>query len=220
MDESGLLSQLRPEYANFRSTGGGVTFSGGEAGIFPEFISDLAGSLKQDGIHLAMESCGMYDGANPAMKELMGRLDLLLFDVKIIDEQKHKIYCGTSNNPIKTNLETAVSAMVSGAGPLVWPRLPLVPGMTDDLENLSAWAEYLGNLGLRWITILPYHDHGAGKRLWLGDMPEKRPKIRIPDADDMARAKAVFQERGIDVYEAGEETFPNIVSLHRQNDLL
>jgi pyruvate formate lyase activating enzyme len=71
--------------------------------------------------------------------------------------------------------------MVSGKGPWVWPRLPLVPGATDDAENLKAWALFLEGLGIRWLTLLPYHDHGISKRRWFEGMSQSPQTFRTPD---------------------------------------
>ncbi|MDY0164240.1 glycyl-radical enzyme activating protein [Desulfobotulus sp.] len=205
--EAELLACLRPEYPNFEATGGGVTFSGGEAGLFPGFLAGLAERLKEEGIHLAMESCGMYDSRHPAMQDLMGHLDLLLFDVKIHDSALHKHWCGTASEPVRVSLKEAARAMVSGKGPWVWPRLPLVPGATDDAENLKAWALFLEGLGIRWLTLLPYHDHGISKRRWFEGMSQSPQTFRTPDTQDLRRAASLFEARGIRVYGPGEEDF-------------
>ncbi|TWI66943.1 pyruvate formate lyase activating enzyme [Desulfobotulus alkaliphilus] len=172
--------------------------------MFPAFLSGLAASLKKEGVHLAMETCGMFNAKNPDTKTLLHHLDLLLFDVKIFDTDLHKRWCGKGNAPIKANLREAAEAMNVGKGPLVRPRLPLVPGITNGEENLSGWAAFLSGLGIREITLLPYHDHGNSKRLWLSEMPESLPVIRTPDAEDLLRAGSIFKKYGMGVHEALE----------------
>ncbi len=209
--ETALVEELRPEFAYFEHTGGGVTLTGGEPTLWPEFGRDLARALRRDGVHLALETCGLFDltngrdGAEPAgpVWDFLVQMDLILFDVKVFDDLSHRRLCGASNQVIKRNLSRLAALAAQGRGPALWPRLPLVPGMTDGTANLSAWADYLSGLGLFRLTLVPFHDLGQVKREWLG--MEAGPEV--PELSDEARDKAAARlgRAGIQVFAPGEE---------------
>lgn len=99
-----LAKKLAPEFPYFRRTGGGVTFSGGEAGLYPEFIAETASLLKSEGIHTAMETCGLWackNGSDIFNGGMLSNLDMILFDIKLFDDEAHRKYCGSLNITIK-----------------------------------------------------------------------------------------------------------------------
>jgi pyruvate formate lyase activating enzyme len=196
-----LLEELRPEFSLFRTSGGGVTFTGGEPTLYPEFTGSLAKILRAEGIDVALETCGLFNLEKSRL--LLQELQLVLFDIKVFDDAQHKKLCGTGNTEIKSNLKSLVNAWNKRRGPFVWPRLPLVPEITDGHNNIKGWAGLLRELGLTFLTIVPYHPMGANKHRWLGLPPTR--ELRIHTEEELQSIKQLFFYEGIKVYKPGEE---------------
>jgi len=193
-----LLGQIRKEYPLYRNTGGGVTLSGGEPTQSAEFAASLAARLRNDGIHVALETCGWFTSEG-AVPRLLDSVELVLFDIKIFEAQEHRDGCGQTNGPIKDNL----AALANETSPRLWPRLPLIPGWTDDLENLRSWAGYLTEIGLDHLTLVPYHRMGEAKRRWLSMPPG--PRLERVGDHDFATAAGIIEGAGIECFAPGQE---------------
>lgn len=219
-----VYAELAPEFALYRQSGGGVTFSGGEASLFPDYVHALQTPLKAAGIHTAMETCGLFhlkqvkplaqllgDAAawerfsRQILWQALGRLDLLLFDLKIMDSARHREHCGADNARILDNFALLAGLAAAGRGPAVWPRLPLVPGITDDEANVRAIARFVRDCGLGVITLLPYHNLGVEKFDWLRQPTPFRDQL-LPE-ERLARARRIVEEEGLRCYESGEEDY-------------
>jgi pyruvate formate lyase activating enzyme len=208
---SSLVEELRPEFPYYRNTGGGVTLTGGEPTLWPEYGRRLARALKSEGLHLAVETCGLFrltdepqedEPAGPVW-DFLGQTDLILFDVKVFDDLAHRRLCGAPNREIKRNLSRLAGLAARGEAPPVWPRLPLIPRMTDGAANLSAWADFLNGIGLTRLTLVPYHNLGLSKRDWLGlDAGPDLPELTEEDRD---RAATLLRRAGIQVFAPGDE---------------
>ncbi len=197
------VSKDKPFYDN---SGGGVTLSGGEPTLHMEFAAELLRRLKQEGIHTLLETCGHFHFDNFAA-QMLPYLDCIFFDLKIYDEDSHKDYCGRPNTLILDNfarLHQLIEQDNAGGGHRVTllPRVPLIPNITDNDENLHAIAGFLADLGVKKAAQLPYNP------LW----HEKTRKIGAhnPHEDNEAmhkwlsrereqHCKQVFTERGIEV---------------------
>lgn len=221
------MEELRPEYPFFKSSGGGVTFTGGEPTMHPRFVAELTRSLKRDGIHLAVETCGQFDtgGGSHSGKssaddsqgrrrrldepvwDLLSNVDLVLFDLKVFPEAEHRRLCGTGNVDIKQNFGTLATLAARGRSPVLWPRLPIIPGLTDAEENLEGWARFLKENGLFHLTLIPYHNLGESKRAWLNIKPAPKLKANIDKA--LAAAQRTLAQEGITCYLPGEENWPD-----------
>jgi len=151
-----LCNKLLQDAIFFKHSGGGVTFSGGEPTFHLDFISIVAANLKQRGTHLCLETCGLYNHENFKAK-LLPFLDLVYFDIKIFDGDKHKKYCGVPNAGILENFKL----LIKEASVNVLPRIPLIPDITTDTENLLAIKNFLQDCGINKVGLLPYNP------LWL-----------------------------------------------------
>lgn len=219
-----VYAELAPEFALYRQSGGGVTFSGGEASLFPEYVHALQTLLRAEGIPTAMETCGLFHlkQVQPLAQLLddraawerfsaqilwqaLGGLDLLLFDLKIIDAARHREHCGADNARILDNFALLAGLAAAGRGPAVWPRLPLVPGITDDDDNVRAIARFVRGCGLRGITLLPYHNLGVEKFDWLRQPTPFHDQL-LPE-ERLARAHRIVEEEGLRWFESGEEDY-------------
>ncbi len=198
-----IVEELRPEFSLFRTSGGGVTFTGGEPTLYPEFTARLAKFFRTEGIDVTMETCGFFNLER--LRPLLQELQLVLFDIKVFDEAQHRRLCGVENTVIKMNLKSLVEAWNRKEGPFIWPRLPMVPGMTDGHDNIKGWAGFLRGLGISFLTIVPYHPMGESKRRWLG-LPDG-PELRVPTDAELKDIERLFSAEGIRVYKPGEEDF-------------
>jgi len=166
-----LAEILLRDRAFFRHSGGGVTLSGGECTLFPEYLEALLHILKKEGVHVALETSGYFD--YPLFRrKLLPHLDLIYFDVKIGDPGLHRQYCGKSNRRIHRNLQALLRDRAAG----VHPRIPLVPEITATAANLAAIVDLLCRAGAGDITLLPYNPLGLGMAVNLG-----RPKPPLPE---------------------------------------
>lgn len=182
-----LVQKLMKNQAILNSSGGGVTFSGGEPLSQPEFLVRCL-QLLSDKIDCAIQTSG-YAPAD-VFNSVLSLADRFLFDIKIVDEAKHLHYTGVSNARILENFELLVSSNV----PFV-VRTPLIPGVTDTPENLSDIAKQLMKHGIHNIELLPYNPM-AGSKYPLAGM-DFRPEFdeKVPVNTDYS----VFIENGISV---------------------
>ncbi len=185
------VNELVKEILNYKSymdnSGGGVTISGGEPLLQAEFITELFKELKAHKIHTALDTAGSIP-ISSEIKELLKYTDLVLLDIKHIDEQKSINLTGVSN---KNNIEFA--KYLSNINIPVWIRQVLVPGYTDDkfdLQNLKKFIDTLKNV--EKVELLPYHNLGKFKWEELGDTYELESVIP-PSQEDIDKAKHILR---------------------------
>jgi len=158
-----LAEILLRDRAFFRHSGGGVTLSGGECTLYPEYLEPLLHLLKKEGVHVALETSGYFD--YPVFRrKLLPHFDLIYFDFKIGDPQLHRRYCGKSNRRIYRNLK----ALIREGAAVVYPRIPLVPNITATAENLAAIVDLLCLASASDVTLLPYNPLGVEMAINLG----------------------------------------------------
>jgi len=156
-----LFDSVRNEKNYFRISGGGVTIGGGEPTMFPEFTYNFMKLCQNDGIHVAIDTCG-YTG--PEGFRILSEADLLLYDLKSMDDELHKKFTGVSNNLILKNL-TALNDL----GKEIIIRLPIIPGCSEFQDNIEATGEFLSGLkSVIRVDIMPYHEYGLIKYKLLG----------------------------------------------------
>ena len=158
-----ILQEAEADSAFFHHSGGGITISGGEPLLFPEFTLELAKQLKAKLLHVAMEtSCfARWEKINP----LLTCVDLFLIDIKTLDAEKHQAIVGWPLAMILKNIE-----MLAAHGANIRIHLPIVPGFNNSREHCQAVIEYLGNLSgcISGVDILPYHCYAENKYSLLG----------------------------------------------------
>lgn len=193
MDAAELAERLLRDEPFYRASGGGVTLSGGEPTRQPEPAGELAQRLAERGVHVLLETCGLY-APEPFERHLLPYLSEIYFDLKLADPELHRRYTGQSNRRILANLER----LVERGRPPVLPRVPLIPGITAEPANLEALAELLVALGLPEVALLPYNPLWRPKRLALGlDLPYDHDAW-MP-ADEIERCREVFRCVGLEV---------------------
>ena len=161
-----LTDILLRDRSFYRHSGGGVTLSGGECTMYPDYLEILLQSLKSNNIHIALETSGYFDDKAFDQK-ILPYIDLIYFDIKIADSGTHLKYTGRGNHRILQNY----CRLAEQNDVEIHPRIPIVPGITDTGENLSAIVDFLWDAGTRNVTLLPYNPLGADMANSLGRRP-------------------------------------------------
>ena len=156
-----LAEKLLRNEKIFRMNGGGVTFTGGEplsqARFLLEVLDELGGR-----IHTAIETSGY--APMEVFREITGKVDLVMMDIKMVDQERHRKWTGKGNAIILGNLNT----LIASGRPFI-ARIPLIPGVNDDEVNLEATAALLeGAPGLQRVELLPYHKTAGAKYPMVG----------------------------------------------------
>lgn len=194
MSVQDVVRKILPDKPFFDNSGGGVTLSGGEPTLFMDYVAELLAELKKAGIHTLLETCGMFR-FDAFEQKLLPWLDTIYFDIKLMDPEQHRRECGVSNLTILRNFELLLNVHRE-----VVPRTPLIPGITDTVDNVRAIAAFLKGLGVHKACLLPYNP------LWF----EKCDKIGVTppfgsdgsrktwtDREGLARLREIFRENGI-----------------------
>jgi pyruvate formate lyase activating enzyme len=158
-----LIEVLLRDSPYYRHSGGGVTLSGGEPTLYPEFLHYLLRDLKRRGVHICLETCGYYDN-DVFRRMVLPYLDLIYFDLKLSDPSLHRKYTGKGNTLILENL----ARLQSDRPTSLQVRVPLIPEVTATPENLSRIRDCLLGLGIQTVILLPYNALGGEGRKKLG----------------------------------------------------
>lgn len=192
-----ILSEVEKDRIFFDQSGGGVTLTGGEPLFQPELAEALIDSLHRRGIQVALDTSGY--ASEDIFLRLARKSDLVLFDLKIMDDSRHREYTGVSNKLILNNLK----ALDRNGAPPVWIRFPLVPGVNDDQKNLEQMAEFLVGLkSVKMINVLPYHKGGVEKFHRLG----RDGEFKVYEPPSQERVDSVmnfFRAKGFKVKQGG-----------------
>ena len=156
MTPEALMEQILKDKNYYISSGGGVTFSGGEPTLYPKFMDHVLDLCSSESIHTTLETCGTFSFEK--WKTILHQLDLIYFDLKIIDSDKHKSATGSDNQNILENAKL----LIEHNYPVVF-RLALIPDYTDNIENLRATAQLLKMLKQTKLHLLSYHNMGEAK---------------------------------------------------------
>lgn len=150
-----LMDRVLPDKAYFDS-GGGVTLSGGEPTLYPRFLYRFVDLCVQSGIHIAMETAGRF--SMEMCLPIFGKIDLIYFDLKILDPVRHEEVVGKGLETILSNAEY----LAKNRFPVEF-RMPLVPGYTDTEANINSAIELLKSIGHSKLHLLEYHNMGEVK---------------------------------------------------------
>jgi pyruvate formate lyase activating enzyme len=166
------MEEIGRDVVFYDQSGGGVTFSGGEPLAQPAFLRALLRACKAQGLHTALDTCGYAPWE--VLDDIREDVDLFLYDLKLMDDARHRRFTGVSSNPILENLQH-----LSWCGHRIVLRVPIIPGVNDDEENLRQMGGFAADLpSLERIDLLPYHRIGRDKYQRLGrtcPMPETDP---------------------------------------------
>jgi pyruvate formate lyase activating enzyme len=186
-----VFDSVKRDAIFYQASGGGVTVSGGEVLLQPQFVCGLLENCRRAGIHTCIETSGY--GSEPALRQILPYTDLVLYDLKHLDSNKHSRYTGKPNSLILSN-----AGVVAASGVEFLFRMPLIPGINDDTQNIRETAAFLHGLGKRALRIelMPYHRLGKGKYESL-DRPYLLAELPAPELDQVERARKTFEDSGI-----------------------
>lgn len=159
-----LLQQVLLD-RDFYGEDGGVTFSGGECLLQADFVAEMLGLIKEQGITTAIDTCGFVPWEN--MEKTLGLCDTYLYDIKLADPEKHRRYTGKDNALILENLKR-----LGQSGDRIRIRVPVVPDVNDDRAEMEKIADIVSSVSnVELVTLIPYHTLGKSKYRTLGLEP-------------------------------------------------
>lgn len=177
------------EDRDFYGTAGGVTLSGGEPLLQPEFCFELLSALKREGINTAVDTCGNVKWE--ILEKVLPVTDLFLYDFKQADSSAHRRLTGQGNELILANLRR-----LSEVGARIEIRMPLIPELNDAANDLRAAGKILETLRLERVKILPYYALARSKYAAMG-IADTMPEVETPDDAVLARAGGILRECGV-----------------------
>ncbi|MDD5127362.1 MAG: glycyl-radical enzyme activating protein [Dehalococcoidales bacterium] len=189
-----VLKEVLRDEALYRNSGGGMTVSGGEPLLQPEFVTELCRRAKEKGIHTALDTCGYAPWA--VMEKVLKYIDLVLFDVKHMDPAKHKKFTGVDNKLILSNLKKTVPMVRT------WIRIPLIPGFNDSEDEVKEIAEFSASLKVDKVSVLPYHEFGSAKYAKLGNTYPMQGTASLGE-DKVKSVVTSFQQYNLEVEVGG-----------------
>jgi pyruvate formate lyase activating enzyme len=192
-----LLKIIEKERVHFVQSGGGVTISGGEPLMFPEFLIELLVLCKQAGIHTTVDTSGF--APEESILKVAKHTDLFLYDLKMMDPVQHKKWTGVDNKRILENLKILINA-----GKPVNIRVPLIKNVNADEQNLRATAQFISNLNgkIPSVNLLPYHPIGKGKYRKMG-LPWSSFGMEELTEKEVEQAIQLFKGYGLEVEVGG-----------------
>ena len=191
------LAEIEKDRIFYDESDGGVTFSGGEPLAQPDFVAALLDACRNREIHTAVDTSGY--APESVVRDVLARADLILYDLKLMDETRHRHYTGVGNRRILENLRIAASL-----GPALIVRIPLIPGINDDAENLGRTAAFLSDLpALQRVDLLPFHSIADGKYRRL-ERENLMAGVRSPGRKECQAHGGLFTACGLAVTVGGE----------------
>lgn len=185
-----ILFKLNKDRIHYRRSNGGITFSGGEALYQSDFLLELLKGCKVNGWHTTIETAGHYP--TETIEKIIPWTDLFLYDIKMINEDKHKAVIGTSNQKILKNAKVVAASSTD-----LIVRTPIIPGFNDDKESIIEIAKFASKLkGVKKIDILPYHRLGEDKYHGLGQKYQMKD-VESPSNEKMEEIKELIMSQDI-----------------------
>ena len=190
-----VMEEILRDRGYYSRSGGGVTISGGEPLLQPEFVEEVLAACKKEDIHTCLESSLHVD--REALERVMPHVNMFLVDIKLMDPEKHREYIGADNSLILRNLE-----WLADLGADITLRIPVIPGVNDNIDNMTQTGDFILNrLGGRvsGIQLLSYMRLGEEKYRSL-DMPYMMKGLRFNRKAFQKRVEGFaeyFNNRGI-----------------------
>jgi len=188
-----VLDEVVRDEAFYRTSGGGMTLSGGEPLLQIDFAEALLMGARDRGLHCCVETSGLV--AESRLARVMPHVDLFLYDLKETDPERHRKYTGQSNTRVLANLR-----FLHDQGASILLRLPVIPGLNDRSDHFSAVAALYHSLpGITGVQIMPYHPLGTGKLERLGVCPDGWYETSTPEPATVAGWVEAVRSLGVDV---------------------
>lgn len=187
-----VLSVCLQDKPFYDDSGGGVTLSGGEALIWPDFCLELLGRLHEEGIDTCVET--EADVSPEVFQRVAAHLDHMLVDLKHVDPLRLREHAGAQADLMLGNLSWAIANHSD-----VLPRTPVIPGFNDRLDDARAMARWLREAGGAKVQLLPFHNYGEGKYALLG-RDYALHGVKSLHAEDLHDYRQAYLEEGIDAF--------------------
>lgn len=197
MSTEEILSSVEEDRVFYRQSGGGITFSGGEALAQLDFLREIVERCWAMGLSMVLETSGHFAWAKS--KDILTKMEMIFLDIKHMDPVTHKKVTGADNRIILQNARNIANEQI----PLAI-RIPLIPTINDDVENLVATATFISEQlqGALGVEILPYHTLGKGKYELIG-LRYQLDQLLPPSAENVAEARGIFTDFGIEILHFG-----------------
>ncbi len=186
-----VLDEIEKDVIYYDQSGGGATFSGGEPLLQVDFLEALLAGCKDRGIHTAVDTGGHVPFER--FEQVRSLVDLFLYDIKLMDPQRHLQYTGVPNRRILENLET-----LAHGGAAIVARIPIIPGINDDPANIETTGRALASLDIKTAHILAYH-RAATEKYRRMDNAYSLSQVRPPTEDHMLHIANHLESFGISV---------------------
>lgn len=186
-----LMKEIKKDTIFYENSGGGVTFSGGEAISQIDFVEDLAEGCKYENIPVALDTSGYAPFSY--FERIKDYVDLFLYDIKLIDEDLHKKYTGVSNKLILENLKR-----LSDIGANINLRIPLIEGINTSDDFVISVLNVIRKCNILSINLLPYHDTGKDKYARL-NRSYNNESMKKPSDERMCEIENMFRSNGYKV---------------------
>lgn len=189
-----VLQEVMKDVVFYDESGGGVTLSGGEPLMQPEFLEAMLILFHEAGLHTAVDTSLYAEQA--VLEKILPYSNLFLCDIKHIDSDKHKEWTGAENTKILANLQ-----YLAGSDVEMIIRIPVVPGFNDTVDDLKKIAVFIDSLGIvKHINLLPYSSGGVSKGHRLIN-PRDILQCKMPDVDKMSELEEAVEGFGFQVKE-------------------
>ena len=178
-----VLTEVKKDILFYKTSGGGVTFSGGECMLQIDFLEALLKKCKEKGIHTAVDTAGNVPFSQ--FERILPDTDLFLYDIKLMGSRKHARYTGQGNGQILENLKKLLMSSAK-----VWVRIPVITGVNDSAEEMQAIKAFMESCGKpEKIELLPYHAMAEHKYRAIGKEPLP---FGAPDDACMQKLSEIF----------------------------
>lgn len=187
-----LLKIIERQEIFYRYSGGGVTFSGGEATLQQDILTELVNRLYNKAINMAIETSGYFEFEE--VEDILEKLDLIFVDIKHMNDSKHKMFTGISNKKILDNI-----TRFNKVNDNIVVRIPLIVGVNADKENIIETAKFVkAHIKNPKIELLPYHNFGDEKYEALGIEKPSKEFIR-PTSEMINKLKNLIKSVGVEL---------------------
>ncbi|MBN1329969.1 MAG: glycyl-radical enzyme activating protein [Candidatus Heimdallarchaeota archaeon] len=180
-----VMNELDKDQIFYDVSNGGITFSGGEPLMQPEFLQALLVQCKKRNYHITLDTAGYV--SSTVLKTIAKNIDLFLYDIKLIDNDKHKLYTGVSNQPILDNLKLLVKLNKK-----IIIRIPVIPSINTTSEELTKIGIFLSKLKIKQVELLPFHKIGEEKYHKLNKI-NRMKDIKEPTKEEIRIVKETLE---------------------------
>jgi pyruvate formate lyase activating enzyme len=191
-DSEEILKIIEKQKIFYRFSGGGVTFSGGEATLQIDILRELVNKLYDQGIDMAIETSGYFDFDE--VKDILQKTNLIFIDIKHMDDDKHRFYTGIGNGKILGNISRLNELKVPVA-----VRIPVIDGVNSDIANIRKTAKFVkATMDLPKLELLPYHSFGDSKYEALG-LEKPSRQFKTPSLEYLEELIKVVENEGVEI---------------------